>query len=110
MLSQLESEERVAYAEVSCVGRESTNESVIPSDVRSLTFEIDPLDSPIELTGTGEVTLRLEASVPDPTIIVRLIDVSPNSRGTLVSYGALRANTEKASTTLMKWNPELNTI
>jgi hypothetical protein len=36
------------------------------------------------------VTLRLEASVPDPTIVVRLIDVSPNSRGTLVSHGAIR--------------------
>ncbi|WP_227377215.1 CocE/NonD family hydrolase [Haladaptatus halobius] len=64
-------------------------------DVRSLTFETDPLDNPIELTGTGEVTLRLEASVPDPTIVIRLIDLSPDSRGTLVSHGAVRGKYRK---------------
>ncbi|WP_231186700.1 CocE/NonD family hydrolase [Haladaptatus sp. DYF46] len=64
-------------------------------DVRSLTFETGPLDSPIELTGTGNVTLRLEASVPDPTIVVRLVDVSPDSRGTLVSHGAIRGKYRK---------------
>ncbi|RBI59973.1 hypothetical protein DMJ13_19965 [halophilic archaeon] len=59
-------------------------------DARSLTFESDSLDDPIELTGTGKVMLRLAASVPDPTVVARLVDVSPDGRGTLVSYGAVR--------------------
>ena len=59
-------------------------------DVRSLTFDSDALRDPVELTGTGAVSLRVEPTTADPTVTVRLVDVDPDGRGTLVTRGALR--------------------
>ena len=59
-------------------------------DARSLTFDSDPLDVPVELTGTGAASLRVEPTTADPTVTVRLVDVAPDGRGTLVTRGVLR--------------------
>lgn len=59
-------------------------------DARTLTFDTGPLDRPVEVTGTGEVTLRVDSPVPDPTIVARLVDVDPRGRGRTVASGALR--------------------
>ncbi|OYR49653.1 hypothetical protein DJ73_17235 [Halorubrum sp. Ea1] len=59
-------------------------------DARTLAFDTDPLDRPVELTGTGEVELRIESPVPDPTVVVRLVDVDPAGRGRTVAHGAVR--------------------
>jgi putative CocE/NonD family hydrolase len=59
-------------------------------DARTLTFDTDPLDRPVELTGTGEVELRVESPVPDPAVVVRLVDVDPRGRGRTVTRGAVR--------------------
>lgn len=60
-------------------------------DTRSLAFESEPLENPLELTGTGRVGLRLEADDPDPTVSVRLMDVAPDGTARLVTHGTMRA-------------------
>lgn len=63
-----------------------------PDDARSMTFETDPLSAPIDYTGTGRAVLRLETDDPNPTISVRIVDVSPDGTGTLVTHGTMRAS------------------
>jgi putative CocE/NonD family hydrolase len=63
---------------------------VTPDDKRSLCFETDPFDLPVELTGVPTATLRLESSIEDPTLVVRLVDVAPDGTARLVSHGRLR--------------------
>lgn len=60
-------------------------------DVRSLCYETDSLETPVEFTGTGTATVRIQAESPDPVVVVRIVDVSPDGRGTLVTRGVLRA-------------------
>ena len=59
-------------------------------DVRTLTFDSEPLDRPVELTGTGAASLRVEPTTEDPTVAVRVVDVDPGGRGTVVTKGAIR--------------------
>lgn len=66
-------------------------------DARSLTFETDPLDPAVELTGSGEATLRVQATTPDPVVAVRVVDVTPAGRARLVTGGYLRASHREGS-------------
>lgn len=59
-------------------------------DARSLAFETDPLDAPLELTGTGHATLRLSSTAADHLVVVRLVDVAPDGTGTPVTHGIVR--------------------
>jgi len=59
-------------------------------DARTLAFDTEPLARPVEITGTGEVELRVESPVPDPVVAVRLVDVDPAGRGRMVTHGAVR--------------------
>jgi hypothetical protein len=61
-------------------------------DARTLTFDTDPLDRPVEMTGTGQVDLHVVSPVPDPTVVVRLVDVDPRGRGRMVTRGAVRGS------------------
>lgn len=63
---------------------------VAPDDARSLCFETDPLETAVELTGSPEATIRLESTVADPLLAVRLVDVAPGGQARLVSHGRLR--------------------
>ena len=58
-------------------------------DARSLSFESDPLPSPLEVFGTPRLVLRLAASAPVAQIAARLTEVDTERRSWLVSYGAL---------------------
>lgn len=58
-------------------------------DVRSITFETDPLESPTELTGTGAVDLQVSATTSDPYLVARVVDVAPDGVSTLVTHGEL---------------------
>lgn len=60
-------------------------------DARSLTFDSQPLTSPLDFTGTGMVSLRLAADDPDPTVSVRVVDVAPDGSSKLVTHGTMRA-------------------
>jgi hypothetical protein len=60
-----------------------------PDDARSLTFETGPLDAPVEFTGTGHADLHVTAAVEDPLLAVRVVDVDPDGRGTLVTHGVV---------------------
>jgi predicted acyl esterase len=77
------------------VGVESTALDVAPpvdtnaDDARSMTFETGPLDGPVELTGTGEATVRVTPTTSDPSVVVRVVDVSPDGTATLVTHGEL---------------------
>lgn len=59
-------------------------------DARTITVDSDLLTDPVELTGSGRVTLPFESTVPDPTVVVRVVDVDPDGVGTLVTAGAVR--------------------
>ncbi|MFB6148622.1 MAG: CocE/NonD family hydrolase [Halobacteriales archaeon] len=61
-------------------------------DARSLVFETSPLSNPFELTGTGEATVRIQATTPDPIVAIRLVDVTPRGRTRLVTGGYLKAD------------------
>lgn len=60
-------------------------------DHRSLAFQTDSLDTPVEFTGTGAVDLQVEATTPDPYLVVRVLDVAPDGTSTLVTHGELWA-------------------
>lgn len=77
--------QRVGFAETD--GWDTT-----PDDNRSLTVETEPLDRPVELTGSGRVTLRLEASTSDPVVAVRVNDVRPDGTARVVTTGHCRAS------------------
>ncbi len=77
------------------VGMESLDEFSVPADtnpddVRSLTFETEPIDNPIEYTGNGSVTVRISSTIPDPILVARVVDVAPDGSANLVSHGRLR--------------------
>jgi putative CocE/NonD family hydrolase len=79
------------------VGMESTQYTAPPTDTsaddaRSLCFTGSPLDRPVEWTGTGRVTLRLRATTADPLVVVRVVDVGPDGRASLVTHGQVRPN------------------
>ncbi len=61
-------------------------------DARAVTFETAPFDHPVELTGTGEATVRVAATGPVP-VCVRLVDRAPDGRARPVTRGAVRADT-----------------
>ena len=93
----LESADKFEYEYDHTVGVHSvmrTGPAMDPSDddARSLTFESDPLEQAIELTGTGSATVRFEATTPDPIVAIRVADVSPTGSATLVTNGHLRAS------------------
>jgi putative CocE/NonD family hydrolase len=59
-------------------------------DVRSLTVESEPLERPLDFTGTGKATVRLRTTIDDPTLSVRVVDVAPDGQATMVTHGTKR--------------------
>jgi putative CocE/NonD family hydrolase len=59
-------------------------------DVRSLTVESEPLERPLDFTGTGKATVRLRTTIDDPTLSVRVVDVAPDGQATMVTHGTRR--------------------
>jgi putative CocE/NonD family hydrolase len=60
-----------------------------PDDARSLGFESAPLPAPLELRGSPQVTLDVAVSAAPAHVVVRLSDVAPGGRATLVTLGWL---------------------
>ncbi len=60
-----------------------------PDDERSLVFDCDPLDAPLELLGTPVARLRVSATRPVAKLAVRLTEVTPDGQSWLISYGLL---------------------
>jgi hypothetical protein len=60
-----------------------------PDDARSVGFESAPLEAPLELRGSPRVTLDLSVSAAPAHVVVRLADVAPGGRSTLVTLGWL---------------------
>ena len=60
-----------------------------PDDARSLSFTSEPLDAPLELRGSPEAVLDVAVSAAPAQVIVRLADVAPGGRSTLVTLGWL---------------------
>jgi hypothetical protein len=58
-------------------------------DQRSLVFETQPLDAPIEILGAAIVTLDVASDRPMANLIVRLCDVHPSGESLRVSFGVL---------------------
>jgi len=74
-----------------CSYSESTD---LPGDQRmedggALLFDSAPLDRTIEILGRTIVELEIEADCPQAMIAVRLTDVAPDGKATLVTYGVL---------------------
>lgn len=59
-------------------------------DARSLTVESEPLDRPLDFTGTGKATVRVQTTIDDPTLSVRVVDVAPDGQATMVTHGTKR--------------------
>lgn len=64
-------------------------------DARSLAFTSAPLGAPLELAGSPSAGLEITAST-ETTLVVRLADVAPNGRSTLVTLGWTRVGPEAA--------------
>ena len=60
-----------------------------PDDARSLGFESAPLEAPLELQGSPRVTLDLSVSAAPAHVVVRLSNIAPGGRSTLVTLGWL---------------------
>lgn len=66
-------------------------------DRKLLTYDSDPLDSELEVTGHPVVTLHVSSSARDGYFLAYLEDVLPNGRVALVTDGGLRAIHRKLS-------------
>jgi len=60
-----------------------------PDDGRSLVFDSEALDEPLEIMGAPELHLVFESNRPVAHVIVRLNDVFPDGTSARVSYGVL---------------------
>jgi putative CocE/NonD family hydrolase len=60
-----------------------------PDDGASLCWDSAPLSEPVELLGKGEATLELSVDRPWALVAVRVCDVAPDGRSTLVARGLL---------------------
>ena len=58
-------------------------------DLRSLVFETQPLDAPMEILGAAIVTLEVACDRPIANLVVRLCDVHPSGELLRVSFGVL---------------------
>jgi hypothetical protein len=58
-------------------------------DGRSLVFDTEPLEAPLEMLGTPRLTLRLALDRPVGILTARLCEVLPDGASTLISYGVL---------------------
>ena len=56
-----------------------------------LTYESDPLEKGMEVTGAPVMTLFASSSAPDTDFIVRLVDVHPDGFAQSLCYGIVRA-------------------
>ena len=74
-----------------CSYSESTD---LPTDQRmedggSLVFDSPPLEQDLEILGAAVAELELAADRPQAMVAVRLADVAPDGKATLVTYGLL---------------------
>jgi uncharacterized protein len=60
-----------------------------PDDGRSLCFDSDPLDAPVEILGAPVLTVDMAVDRPVAMIAVRLNDVATDGASTRVTYGLL---------------------
>ncbi len=60
-------------------------------DRRLLTYTSDPLEGPLEITGTPVVELYVSSTHPDGAFHVYLEEVGPNGKVTYITEGILRA-------------------
>jgi len=60
-----------------------------PDDGRSLVFDGEPLDAPLEIMGAPALHLVFESNRPVAQVIVRLNDVFPDGTSARVTYGLL---------------------
>jgi uncharacterized protein len=58
-------------------------------DAMSLTFDLEPLEDPLEILGHPRVTLDLAVDRPSALVAVRLCDVFPDGTSLLVTRGVL---------------------
>ncbi len=58
-------------------------------DGRSLVFDTEPLEAPLEILGAPEVRLAVQADRATAMVAVRLNDVAPDGASTRVTYGLL---------------------
>jgi len=58
-------------------------------DGRSLSFDSDPLEEPLEILGYPELRLRVTSDQPVALLAARLVDVAPDGSATLVTRGLL---------------------
>lgn len=58
-----------------------------PDDALSATYTWAPLDTPVEIVGTPELTLTVSADQPIANLAIRLCDVDPDGSSRLITAG-----------------------
>lgn len=76
------------------------------TDGESLTFTSQPLTEPMNLLGPAEVQLTLKVDQPLALVAVRLCDVAPDGRSTLVTWGLLNLTHYRSHETPEPLTPE----
>ena len=58
-------------------------------DAKSVCFDSEPLDAPLDIVGAPVISLTLSADRPRAMVAVRLCDVQPDGASTRITYGVL---------------------
>ena len=74
-------------------------------DAKSVCFDTQPLDSPLEMLGTPQLQLRLTSDGPQGLIAARLCDVASDGASTLISFGILNLKLRRGREVLTKVAP-----
>ncbi|WP_336036225.1 CocE/NonD family hydrolase [Halobacterium yunchengense] len=98
----------VGVASVPGGGAGSPPVDTTPDDRRSVCFDSDALEAPVELTGTGRATVDLDSSAAPHVLSVRLVDVAPDDTGRVVTHATGRTDhleTDDAGRTVVPLQP-----
>lgn len=66
-------------------------------DARSLCYETDNLENAIELSGSGSFKMRFKPLAPNPTFVVRIIDLAPDGSANIVTHGEIEADKKNST-------------
>jgi predicted acyl esterase len=82
-----------AYSDVR--GPKGLKEDQKPDEIKGLTYTTPPLEEDMEICGPPELTLQYETTVPDTFFAVKLCDVWPDGKATIITEGWLDVTTVK---------------
>ncbi len=58
-----------------------------PDELKGVTYTSEPLDQDVEISGVPEALIRYTSTVREPLLVVKLCDVAPDGKSTLITSG-----------------------